>query len=181
VPSPARALAAIAVAATVVAGAAPAGARVSEKRTKVSVKDACTMLQTPKLAAFGRPVKVAEEGFFGKYGCDGDFGTDINTPPGGRVLAVTIFPSILLNQSTSHAAVEDQHALDVLSQHELEDLSGVGRSAYLDLTQPTINVDAGKKFAFRLVLTRAGATSLSAADRKHLIALAKDIVARGPK
>jgi hypothetical protein len=160
---------------------APAGATVSTKTTPVKLGNACTMLRTPKVKAFGSPVKLAVSAFLHEGGCDGLVGADPAQPPGGKLGTFQIFPAADRSFDTSRAAVEDQHAVDSLSQDALEDVSGLGLSAYFNSTKGTFVVAASKKLAFGVTWTPAGTTTLSAADQKKLLALAKDIVKRSPK
>jgi hypothetical protein len=160
--------------------AAPAGATVGTKTTPVKLGSACTMLRTPKVKAFGSPVKISVSAFLHEGGCDGFVGVDSAQPPGGKLGAFQIYPAVDRSFATPRAAVEDQHAVDQLSQDALEDVSGVGLSAYLNRTKGTLVV-ATKKLAFGVTWIRAGTTDLSPADQKKLLALAKDIVKRSPK
>ena len=161
--------------------AAPAGAGASEKTSPVKLNNACTMLRTPKAKAFGTPVKTEISAFLHNIGCDGLVGADPQQPPGGRLLSVQIYPTFSRDFSNPRAAIEDQHAVDLLSNNQLEDAPGLGISAYLNRTTGTLVVAATKKIAFSVGWVRAGTTELSAADQKKLLALAKDIVKRSPK
>jgi hypothetical protein len=161
--------------------AAPAGANVGTKTTRVKLGHACTMLQTPKVKAFGSPVAIAVSPFLHDVGCEGSIGADPAQPPGGRMTAYQNYPSLDRSFDNARAAIEDQHAVDLLSKNVLEDVPNLGTSAYLNRTNGTLVVAATKKLAFTVGWNRAGTTSLSPADQKKLLALAKDIVKRSPK
>jgi hypothetical protein len=163
--------------------ALPAGATVGTKTktTPVKLGHACTMLRTPKVKAFGSPIKVSVSVYLHDGGCDGFVGADPAQPPGGHLITVQIYPAADRSFANAQAAVADQHAVDSLSNNVLEDVSGLGTSAYLNRTTGTFVVAATKKLTFSVAWTRAGSTALSSADEKKLLALAKDIVKRAPK
>jgi hypothetical protein len=161
--------------------ALPAGATVGAKTAPVKLGHACTMLRTPKVKAFGSPIKISVSVYLHDGGCDGFVGADPAQPPGGHLITVQIYPAADRSFVNAQAAVADQHAVDSLSNNVLEDVSNLGTSAYLNRTTGTFVVAASKKLTFSVAWTRAGSTALSSADEKKLLALAKDIVKRSPK
>ena len=79
-------------------------------------------------------------------------------------------------------AVEDKRALDNLSEYDLADADGIGKSAYFNNTTGSITVAADKKFAFTLTWREGGVdTELTKATKKKLVKLAKNVVSRSPK
>jgi hypothetical protein len=164
-----------------IAAPASAGVNTGSQGTRIKSAHACTMLRTPEVKVFGTPVKTAINPYLKNAQCDGVVGADPKQPPGGSLWAFQNFPSFVDAFDSSRAALEDQHAEDQLSNDLLEDVSGVGRQAYLNRTKRTVVVAASKKFAFTLGWVRAGEASLSKADEKKLLTLAKDVVSRSPK
>jgi len=157
-----------------------AGAAAAQKKPKVKINKACTMLIEKKVAkAFGAPVVIASDSFGGPLGCTASVGTDPAVPPGGRLVAYQEYPNLDIFDARN--AVNDRRAAESLANDLIEDVDGIGKLAYLNRTIGVIVVQASKKYAFSLLWQRAGATGLSDADAKNLLDLAKDVVARSPR
>ena len=164
------------IAASLALGPAAAAA---QKKPKVKIDKACTMLVEKKVAkAYGSPVVIASDSFGGPLGCTASVGADPAVPPGGKLVAYQEYPN--LDVFSAKDAVNDRRAAESLANDVIADVDGVGKLAYLNSTIGVIVVQASKKFAFSLLWQRAGSTGLSEADAKQLTALAKDVVARSP-
>ena len=167
------------------------GTALAGKSGKRVIRDkACTMVTTRQVEkAFGGPVAEGVENAV-VLACTYIVGEDRTQAPGGEFATQQLFPSILNTTDTAKEAIEDARSIDVLAEHDLEDVDGVGRYAYYDATDGRIMVQATKKFAFVLNWTTpAPATPqpgqpegrLSKKHKKALIRLAKDVVKRAPK
>lgn len=166
---------------TGVAGAA-AGSTPAGGRPKGRIDHPCTLLDASKVAkAFGDP--VADPVLDATYlACKYAVGDDPTQAPGGVVSAVQLFPRFAQALPTAPKAFQDQHAVDVLSDFELADVSGLGRAAYMNLTTGALVVLANKKFEF-IVAWQPGSvtTPVTKRDQKKLVSLAKQMVARSPR
>ena len=160
---------------------ATASADLGARRTpNATVDNPCTLLAVKQVKKeFGGPVATP---LFNKLflSCKYAVGTD-PTQKGGTLVAVLLFPSFLSHTGTAKAAYEDQHAIDMLSNSVLTDVNGVGRSAYMNLTNGELVVLATKRFVFTLRWQPAPARPVNARDIKKLTALAKLVVPRFPR
>jgi len=155
-------------------------AAAAQKKPKVKIDKACTMLVEKKVSkAFGSPVVIASGSFGGPLGCEAAVGADPAVPPGGKLIAYQEYPNFDVFDARN--AVNDRRAAESLANDLIEDVDGVGKLAYLNRTIGVIVVQATKTYAFSLLWQRAGATELSDADAKKLVTLAKDVVARAPR
>ena len=164
--------------ATMATASADLGARRTPKATVVD--NPCTLLAVKQVKKeFGGPVATP---LLNKLflTCKYAVGTD-PTQAGGTLGAVLLFPSFLSHTGTAKAAYEDQHAFDMLSNHVITDVNGVGRSAYMNLTNGELVVLATKRFVFTLRWQPAPARPVNARDIKKLTALAKLVVPRFPR
>lgn len=166
----------LAIGVSVIGMTAPAYAKTSPK---VAANDACTIVTPKQAARFGKPVAAAVPGP-ANLDCKFGVGADPAAAPGGTLTALILYP----NQFAAHVdnaqlGVEDQHAIDQLSSQEVEDVSGLGTSAYFNTTKGEVVFAPNKKLGIILNWAPAPAgTVMSARDHKKLIALAKDVVKR---
>ena len=159
-----------------------AGAQVDAKKPpKATLDQPCTFVKKSEIGKqFGKPVgtPTADQTFLG---CQFPVGSDPATPPGGTFTVVQIFPSFQNSSANGKDAFEDAHAIDVLANDELSDVTAVGKSAYMNFTKGVLTVLADKKFLFTLTWQPAGAKPLTQRDLAKLITLAKKAVARAPQ
>jgi hypothetical protein len=175
-----RGAALLTIALAIAAAGAPGAAA---KITRIEPGDACTILSVKQLGkTFGKPVVIdASASSVGNISCSAKIGADPTVTPGGTVVSFQDYPNLLAPQPGARAAVEDRRAIEVLSHNQVEDVNGVGLSAYLNRTTRAITVVATKKYAFSLTWNAAGATALTKADIKKLETAAKEVVTRAPK
>jgi hypothetical protein len=172
-------IASVLVLVVALAASGAASAAKSKKAPRVRINHACSMVDPAKLGkAFGTPVDAQPSPMSAETGCDVKVGVDPKQPPGGALSVNQEYPNF--DMVSARSAVEDRHATEFLAHDELEDITGVGKYAYLNHTIGVIVVQASKKLAFSLLWQRAGVTGITKADAKKLVALAKDIVARSP-
>jgi hypothetical protein len=163
-------------AALVLGVSAPAYAKTTPK---IAANDACTIVTPKQAAKFGKPVAAALPGP-ANLDCKFGIGADPAAAPGGTLTALILYP----NQFAAHVdnaqlGVEDQHAIDQLSSQAVEDVSGLGTSAYFNTTKGEVVFAPNKKLGIILNWAPAPAgTTMSARDHKKLIALAKDVAKR---
>jgi hypothetical protein len=175
-------LASAAVLAGVVAGSMPGVAETASKG--IAVDDACTIVSRRDLEkAFGVP---ATGGTPSAQRLSCQFGVGVGgtrgESPDGVITASHLFPNFYQRSATARAAVEDRHAIDALSGHQLDDVFRVGRSAYLDKTTGDLVVLATRRFAFVLRWEPAQPGSRnSSRDTRALKQLARAAVARAPR
>ena len=159
-----------------------AGTATAKSKPKGKVDDPCTLLDASKVAkVFGGPVgdPVLDSTF---VSCTFTVGSDPTQSPGGLVRIAQLFPHFGQALPTATAAFQDQHAIDVLSNFELSDVNGLGRDAYMNLTNGTLVVLPNKKFEFSVAWQPASVSSqVTNQDQKKLVKLAKQIVARSPR
>ena len=151
-------------------------------KPKGKVDDPCTLLDTSKVAkAFGHPVAdPALDPIF--ISCKFAVGDDPTHAPGGTVSVVQLFPHFGQALPTATKAFQDQHAIDVLSNFELADVEGLGKGAYMNLTNGTLVVLANKKFELSVGWQPGSITTpVAKRDQKKLVQLAKQAVARAPR
>jgi hypothetical protein len=167
--------------ATGIAGAS-AGSAAAKSKPKGKIDDPCTLLDASKVTkVFGGPVAdpVLDTTFLS---CTFAVGADPAQTPGGLVSVAQLFPHYGQALPTATKAFQDQHAIDVLSNFELADVNGLGRDAYMNLTNGTLVVLATKKFEFSVAWQPASVTShVTKRDQKKLVKLAKQMVPRAPK
>jgi hypothetical protein len=161
---------------------ATAGSALAKAKPKGKVDDPCTLLDASKVGkVFGGP--VAEPKLDTVFvSCTFEVGDDPTQSPGGSVAVAQLFPHFGQALPTATEAFQDQHAIDVLSNFELADIEGLGRDAYMNLTNGTLVVLATKKFEFSVSWSPASVAShVATKDQKKLVKLAKQIVTRAPK
>jgi hypothetical protein len=164
------------------AGVVSATAGAAAAKTKKGVlDDPCTLLDAAKVEkVFGGPVAepVLDTTFIS---CAYAVGEDPTQEPGGTVNVVQLFPHFGQALPNATDAFQDQHAIDVLSEYELADINGLGRDAYMNLTTGTLVVLANKKVEISVSWEPGSVkTSVTKADQKKLVKLAKQAVARAP-
>ena len=166
---------------TTFAAASVAGAGTAKPK-RIKRDEACTIVTTRQVEkAFGGPVAEGVEQEV-VLSCTYLVGTDPLAEPGGSFAAQQLFPSILNTTDSAKAAVEDAHAIAVVTEDDLRDVDDVGRAAYINSTRGEIVVQANKKYAFILIWSpESVVTPSTKAVEKKLIALAKDVVKRAPR
>lgn len=175
-------VAAVAIASSGIAAGAAVDTK-GVKGPKIKINDACTILSPKQVAkAFGGPAKP-KVSLIGGQDCNYPVGVDPNTLPGGTLSTEQLFPNLLAPVSDAPAAVEDTHAIDTLSGDQLTDVTHLGIEAYINYTKGILLVAAKKKYAFSVTWHPASVThgTITVAEGKKLITLAKDIVKRARK
>jgi hypothetical protein len=159
------------------------GATTVKHPSPVKLNHGCSITTPQKIGQrFGKP--VVEIGFhiLGTYDCLWYVGIDQTQPPGGEFQAVQLYPSNVNPWPRPSAAYEDEHAVDALSTDQLQDVAKLGVQAYVDFASGKLVVQASKKYVFYLAWRPApDGTPITNADKRSLIALAKDVVKRAPK
>jgi hypothetical protein len=174
---------AVALFAGVLIGSTFAGVGAARGATKrIKPEQPCTIVTKSQIEkAFGGPVADPTEGGV-LLVCSWRVGTDPSTPPGGAFHARQVFPNIINTSPNAKAAIEDERAIDSLSDNDLRDVDNVGRSAYLNATTGEITVQANKRYVFEIAWNPGGLpATLNAKQEKALVKLAKSIVKRAPK
>jgi hypothetical protein len=163
------------VTATALGMSAPAFA----KAAPIAVNDACTVVTPKQAAKFGKPVAAAVPGP-ANLKCQLGVGKDPAAAPGGTLTTLILYPNVFAaHVANAQLGVEDQYAIDQISNQELEDVSGLGTSAYFNATKGEVVFAPNKKLGIILNWGPAPAgTKMSARDRKQLIALAKEVAKR---
>jgi hypothetical protein len=168
-------------------GAGVAGAATTRKGSGLNVVLPCTYLTATQVRkAFGSPVTIDPTNrganAFDAAGCSYLVG-----PPARRTGTVVVF--ILFGffpppGQTAIDALEGQRANDSVGGLSVVDAS-VGQKSYFNLDRSILAVAPNKKYAFSLQWLPTGGPpdggKLDAKTQKRLTALAKQIVARGPK
>src|SRR6185436_3105397 len=136
-----------------------AGSALAKAKPKGKLDDPCTLLDQSKVAkVFGGP--VAEPALDATFiSCTFSVGDDPSQSPGGLVAVAQLFPHFGQALPTATSAFQDQHAIDTLSNFELADVEGLGRDAYMNLTNGTLIVLATKKFEFSVSWQPSSVTS----------------------
>lgn len=159
-----------------------AGSALAKAKPKGVIDDPCTLLDASKVEkVFGGPVAdpVLDTTFIS---CAYAVGDDPTQEPGGTVNVVQLFPHFGQALPNATDAFQDQHAIDVLSEYELADINGLGRDAYMNLTNGTLVVLATKKVEISVSWQPGSVTTpVTKSDQKKLVKLAKQAVARAPK
>jgi hypothetical protein len=175
------------VAATTTVGVGAVDAVGAQKGSGLSVSRPCTYLTAKQVqTVFRAPVTIdltnRGNNEFIAAGCSYVVGT-IGHPAGVFVTTI-VYPFFPAPGQTAIDVVEAQRAGAALDGLVIEDAK-IGRTGYIDADHSMVTVAANKKFAFSLQWLATGAPpngdKLGAKTQKQLLALAKQIVARGPK
>ena len=172
-----RCITALAVIGLVAAASTPAFAKPASG--KISTTDACTIVTKRLLSRFGRPVGAPTPGPT-KLDCTFPVGQDPAVAPGGTFTAYVLYPNpFAARVDSSQAGVEDQFAINKLSNEDIEDVSGLGPSAFFNRTESYVVFAPNKKLGVILRWLPAPAgTTMTKRDQNRLIALAKDVTKR---
>jgi hypothetical protein len=160
----------------------PAFAKTESGRTgsgKISTTDACTIVTKKQLARFGKPVGTPTPTAT-KLDCKFPIGEDPAVAPGGTFTAFVLYPNpFAAHVDSAQAGVEDQFAINKLSNEDVEDVSGLGASAFFNWTESYVVFAPNKKLGVILRWEPAPTgTTMTKRDRNKLIALAKDVTKR---
>jgi len=169
----------------VVCMAAPAFARsatTAHDSGKISPTDACTIVTKKQLARFGKPVGTPIPGAT-KLDCKFPVGPNPAVAPGGTFTAIVLYPNpFAARVDSARAGVEDQFAINKLSNEDLEDVGGLGPSAFFNRTESYVVFAPNKKLGVILRWEPAPpGTTMTKRDQNKLIALAKDVTKRANK
>jgi hypothetical protein len=170
-----RCLTVLAAIGLVAALATPAAA----KPGKISPKDACTIVTAKQVQRFGAPVSAPIQSA-AKLDCKFPVGQDPATTPGGSFTALVLYPNVFAAKvKDARAGLEDQYAINKLANEDLQDVSGLGPSAFFNATEHYVAFAPNKKLGVILRWEPAPAgTPISARDKAKLIALAKAVTKR---
>jgi len=146
---------------------------------KISPADACTIVTAKQVARFGKPVGPPTQQP-AKLDCKFPIGQDPAAVPGGTFTALVLYPNpFAAKVDDAQAGLEDQFAIDKLSGQTVEDVSGLGTSAFFNRTNGYVAFAANKKIGVILRWEPAPTgTAMTKRDQKKLIALAKDVTKR---
>jgi hypothetical protein len=157
---------------------AGSGLVVSKPCTYLTVKQVQTVVRAPVTID---PTNRGNNGFIAA-GCSYVVGTIGH--PAGVLVTTIVYPFFPVAGQTAIDVVEAQRAADASNGLLIEDAK-TGRAAYIDADHSIITVAASKKFAFSLQWLATGGSpsgdKLDAKTQKQFLALAKQVVARGPK
>lgn len=128
---------------------------------------------------FGSPVGAPILGATTLF-CTYTIGKDPTVVPGGTFTAIQQYPNLFAPRlDDARVAVEDQLAIDQLSDQDIEDVPKLGNSAYLNRTKGEVVFSATRKLAFILNWSPAPAgTPLTPRQERHLITLAQEVIKR---
>jgi hypothetical protein len=148
----------------------------------ISRTDGCTILSTKQVEVFGAPVVEDPAHAPGLFDCNYHVGADSKIAPGGVFSSLVEYPIYGFAIKNALVAVGDKRALDNLSDYDLSDADGIGKTAYFNNTLGSLTVAADKKFAFTLTWREGGVdTELTKPTKKKLVKLAKNVVSRSPR
>jgi hypothetical protein len=155
------------------------GATASAPSGKISPTDACTIVTAKQIARFAKPVGTPTQGP-AKLDCKFPLGQDPAAAPGGAFTALVLYPNpFAAKVANAQAGLEDQFAIDKLSSQTVEDVSGLGTSAFFNRTNGYVAFAPNKKLGVILRWEPAPTgTPMTQRDRQKLIALAKDVTRR---
>jgi hypothetical protein len=175
------------VAATTTVGVGAADVVGARKGSGLNVSKPCTYLTAKQVqTAFRAPVTIdltnRGNNEFIAAGCS--YVVGMIGHPAGVLVTTIVYPFFPVPGQTAIDVVEAQRADAALYGLLIEDAK-IGRTGYIDADHSIVTVAANKKFAFSLQWLATGAPSngdkLDARTQKQLLALAKEIVARGPR
>lgn len=146
--------------------------------------DTCTMVSTRAIEkVFGSP--IVEYPWYdplGDFGCILVVAGGNAVAGGGEFQMIQLFPDLPLGFATARETLEDQRAIDALSDAVIVDLEDLGRQAYLNYTDGALVVIVTKKFVFKFVYTDSvPGDLLTERDAEQLISLARKVVKRAKK
>ena len=148
------------------------------KTAPIAGDDACTLVTTKQARTFGKPVGVPTPSAV-KLDCKFAVGDPV-AGPGGTLTALLLYPNpFAARVENARLGVEDQRAIDQLSAQDIEDVSGLGTSAYFNATKGEVVFAPNKKLGVILNWAPApSGTAVSKRDRAKLITLAKAVSKR---
>lgn len=155
----------------------------AEGGTKLKQNDACNVVTAKQVKArFGGPVGAPVPAP-ANLSCTYAVGTDPAVAPGGTLTVIQHYPSPFATRvANAQAAVEDQLAVDQLSDQEAVIVPKVGKSAYINRTKGEILFAPTQRLAFIFNWAPAPAgTRLTPRQERQLIALARQVTARANK
>ena len=145
---------------------------------KIATDDACTIVNPKQVTKFGKPVGAPTPSAI-KLDCKFAVGDPV-AGPGGTLTALLLYPNpFAATAANAQLGVEDQFAIDRLSGQDLQDVSGLGRSAYFNRTKGEVVFAPNKKLGVILNWAPSPAgTPVTKRDQSRLIALAKAVTKR---
>jgi hypothetical protein len=154
---------------------APLAAPAAAKTAPIAKDDACTLVTKKQAAKFDKPVAAPVPGP-AKLDCKFAVGDAVNGP-GGTLTALILYPNLFAARvDNARLGLEDQRAIDQISDQAIEDVNGLGTSAYLNTTKGEVVFAPNKKLGVILNWAPAPAgTEMSKRDRAKLLALAKAV------
>jgi len=149
------------------------------KPGKISPADACTIVTAKQVARFGRTVGTPTPTAT-KLDCKYPVGANPAAAPGGTLTAIVLYPNVFAAQvDNAQLGLEDQFAIDKLSGQDVEDVGGLGTSAFFNRTNGYVAFAPNKKLGVILRWTPSPVgKALTKRDQNKLIALAKAVTRR---
>jgi len=156
----------------------PFTAPASAKTAPIAADDACTLVTVKQARKFGKPV-AAPVPSAAKLDCKIAVG-DAVSGPGGTLTALILYPNVFAaHADNARLGLEDQRAIDQLSDQDVKDVRGLRTSAYFNATKGEVVFAPNKKLGVILNWAPAPAgTVMTKHDRAKLIALAKAVSKR---
>ncbi len=116
----------------------------SAKTAPIAKDDACTLVTKKQAAKFGKPVAAPVPGP-AKLDCKFAVGDAVNGP-GGTLTALILYPNVFAaHVANARLGLEDQRAIDQISDQAIEDVNGLGTSAYINTTKGEVVFAPNKK------------------------------------
>jgi hypothetical protein len=156
----------------------PLAGSASAKTAPIADDDACTFVTGKQAGTFGKPVGAPTPSA-AKLDCKFAVG-DAVAGPGGTLTALVLYPNpFAAHVDNARLGVEDQRAIDQLSGQDIQDVNGLGTSAYFNATKGEVVFAPNKKIGVILNWAPAPAgTAISKRDRAKLVTLAKAVSRR---
>lgn len=166
----------VAIAITLAAVPTVAGAK-ERPAPRLKIGNACTMVPEAKIEkTFGAAI-LDREVFLDNHSCTYTLGADPAAPE-GKFVAFQIAPDPF-DSNSARFVINDQNSIEVLSDHVVTEVFGVGKFAYFNDTLQKIAVLASSKYAFELAWRPLPAgTPLDGQAKAKLEKLAKLVVKR---
>jgi hypothetical protein len=156
----------------------PLAGPAAAKTAPIATDDACTIVTTKQAGTFGKPVAAPVPSAV-KLDCKFAIGDAVGGP-GGTLTALILYPNLFAARvANARAGVEDQRAIDQISGQDIQDVTGLGTSAYFNATKGEVVFAPNKKVGVILNWAPAPAgTTMTKRDRAKLLALAKAVSKR---
>jgi hypothetical protein len=177
-----RTIAVVVLTGVLIASTSAGIAAASNAAKRITPEEPCTIFTTKQIEkAFGGPVSEGS-GRRDLLICAWEVGIDPNAKPGGRFYAKQVYPNIINTSPTAKAAIEDERAIDSISNDDVRDVDKIGKNAYFNASKGAITVQVNKKYVFQIIWNPGSVSGpISAKDEKTLRKLAKSVVKRAPR